>query len=468
MNPTPNKKKSKKELLIEYRNSFSNIFNKINMTLIPLNGSVERTIKIKKPNSKLLSLLKALGASSTFEEFTLIPDFTDSSLNLSKRIYRSNETESGSYSKVYLKYYDQNNKSKILKQNIIYKEVEDSLEYNGLIFHYLLYYYYQKFPEKIQYLCKIREICTVKNTSRIYAIMDYCGNDLSKLEILNTIQDKNDGLLFIVKIFKKILESVKLIHDLGYLHLDIKPQNFLIRGNKDKFDLKIIDFGFVTKCDEKVINWKGTSDYIANDWVDNFLNKLETTLKKHHDIFSIGCTFMWLIFKFLNRYANIEMPIFLCPIVNTDTPNNSEIAKIYRGGSLYARSRYGNILSSGVNIYDLDRGLFKNYFRRSDISDKIIYQICSLISDMTNPSPPPSSQQNIGQTKVQTESRIGSIINCFTKRKSPAKVLNKDTIPGYRTHIINDATLKRVQDIIVALELLIKKSNKHSLAALPV
>ena len=468
MNSTPNKKQSKTKLLTKYRNSFPNIFNKINMTLIPLNGLVERTIKIKKPNSKLSSLLKLFGASSTFEEFTLIPDFTDSSLNLSKRIYRSNETESGSYSKVYLKYYDQNNKLKKLKQNIVFKEVEDLLEYNGLIFHYLLYYYYQKFTEKIQYLCKIREIGTVKNTSRIYAIMDYCGNDLSKLEILNTIQDKNDGLLFIVKIFKKILESVKLIHDLGYLHLDIKPQNFLIRENKDEFDLKIIDFGYVTKCDEEVINWKGTSDYIANDWIANYSIYKKTTLKKHHDIFSIGCTFMWLIFKFLNRYSNIEMPIFLCPIVNTDTPNNSEIAQIYSDGSLYARSRYGNILSSGVSIYDLDRGLFKIIFKRSGISNNIISSICSLISDMTNPSPHPSSQQNIGQTNVQTKNPFESIIKCFIKRKSPAKVLNKDTIPGYRTHVINDATLKRVQDIIVALELLIKKSNKHSLAALPV
>lgn len=468
MNSTPNKKKSKTELLIKYRNSFPNIFNKINMPLIPSNVLVERTIKIKKPNSKLLSILKLLGVSSTFEEFTLISDFTDKNLNLSNRIYRSNETESGSFSKVYLKYYDQNNKNKKLKQNIVFKEVENLQEYNGLIFHYLLYYYYYKnFPEKIQYLCKIREIGTVKDTSRIYAIMDYCGNDLSKLEILNTIQDQNDGLLFIVKIFKKILESVKLIHDLGYLHLDIKPQNFLISGNKNKFDLKIIDFGLVTKCDKKVKNWKGTSDYIANDWAANYLNRLETTLKKHHDIFSIGCTFMWLIFKFLNRYKDIEMPIFLCPIVNTDTKNIPEVKKIYSGGNLYARSKYSDKLSSGVSsIYSSDNGLFKTYFRRSGISDNIIDQICLLISDMTNPSPP--SQQNIDQTKVQTKSSVGRIINCFKGLKSPAKVLIKNTIPGYRTHVINDATLKRVQDIIVALELLIKNRNNPPPKALQV
>jgi hypothetical protein len=179
---------------------------------------------------------------------------------------------------------------------------------------------------------------------------------------------------------------------------------------------------------------------------------------------------MWLIFKFLNRYSNIEMPIFLCPIVNTDTPNNSEIAKIYRGGNLYARSKYGYKFNSRDSIYTVNSALFKNYFRRSGISDKIIYQICSLINDMTNPSPP--LEQNLDQTKVPAKTPIIDMISCLTKslksltkvpNKIPTKVSNKDTIPGFRTHVINNVTLKRVQDIIDNLSKL-KNSSKASTA----
>jgi len=401
-------KTSKQKILQTYSNSFPNIFSKINTTLIPMNKSIERNITIKKPSGLLLSILRKLNRSPSSEEFTLIPDFIDSSLNLSKRIYSSDETASGAFGKVYLKYYKKNNKTKTLKQNIIFKEIKNKntneYEYNGLIFHYLLYCYYKNFPEKIQFLCKIHEIGRIKNNDKLYAIMDYCGNDLTELEIIKTISNKNEGLFFIVKIFKKILESVKLIHDLNYLHLDIKLDNFLISGNKYNFQLKIIDFGLVTECNKTVKDCFGTSRYLANDWVKNYYNGKETTLKKHHDIFSIGCTFMYLIFIFFNQYIDLEIPIFICPLLYHKIERNL----------LLIRSNYG------IKEHFLDIEVLKYYFRRASISDNIANQICSMISDFTNPNPPP----NIND--ISTE----------------------DTQTGYRTHVINNVTLKRVQDII--------------------
>ena len=42
-----------------------------------------------------------------------------------------------------------------------------------------------------------------------------------------------------VYIWFKILEAVKAIHDIGVIHSDLKPANFLLVGH----EIKLIDFG---------------------------------------------------------------------------------------------------------------------------------------------------------------------------------------------------------------------------------
>jgi serine/threonine protein kinase len=50
----------------------------------------------------------------------------------------------------------------------------------------------------------------------------------------------------ILEIFNQIVEGIKVVHDHGLIHSDIKGQNIMIKesGNqKDKFEIKIIDLG---------------------------------------------------------------------------------------------------------------------------------------------------------------------------------------------------------------------------------
>jgi serine/threonine protein kinase len=281
---------------------------------------------------------------SLIENFTIIPDYYDDSLNLSNKIYNLNSTASGSYATVFLKYY--NSKNLKQKQNIIFKFIKDSnlLEYKALIFNYLLYYYYEKnidkYPDSLKYLCKIIEIGKIKNNFKygdVYGIMEYCGKELfedlnDRFIIKNFENNKNDipinNMNFAINIFKQCLLSLKLIHDLNYLHLDIKPENYLINIIDDNIQIKIIDFGLINKELTKILHIKGSPNYIANDYVNNYYNGKSTILKKHHDIFSLGCTFITIILSLFNYY-NIDNNLFFmcCPIIYANQIKNINESK---------------------------------------------------------------------------------------------------------------------------------------------
>ena len=206
-------------------------------------------------------------------------------------------------------------------KNIGFKKIQDDIkyedEYKSLIFHYLLLQYYKGTPQ-VKYLCKLIEFGSLspyKNSkyNYYYAYMEIFGNDLDSLKY-----NSNSNLLLkftnIFKILYQCCESVKLIHNLEYLHLDIKPENFLIKDNK----IKIIDFGFVNKNALKTSGMIGTLRYISNDWMKNFEENKTTTLNYHHDIFSLGCMFIELLYKFI---LDTEI-LIACPLIKNKPIND--------------------------------------------------------------------------------------------------------------------------------------------------
>ena len=204
------------------------------------------------------------------------------------------------------------------EKDIILKNTEldnEGNEINGLIFHMNLEENYKNDNKSLKYLCTLYQfgfIMIGENPKRLYSIIEKCGINLYKY--FGELKEKNSRLTKLTKIvklihiFKECCEAVKIIHDMGYLHLDIKPENFMIKDNQ----VKIIDFGIVKENKYETLPTFGTSKYIASDWIINKRNNVMTTLTYHHDIFSLGCMFIELLYGYVfGKY--IEMA---CPIIN--------------------------------------------------------------------------------------------------------------------------------------------------------
>ena len=201
-----------------------------------------------------------------------------------------------------------------------------------------------------------------------YAIMENCGTDLSKY----FSELKNNNLQKLLNIFKECCEAVKIIHDLGYLHLDIKPQNFLI-SNKEQ--IKIIDFGESQKVGYKTKYYIGTPYYIANDWMKNYLSepKIETTLLYHHDIFALGCMFVELLFKYVLYEKKFDM---VCPL--------KELLKSINNTIINKKAKMLELTKKARKEYDIvEHNYMLELMKKANISGNII----TLIDHMVNPYP---------------------------------------------------------------------------------
>jgi len=188
-------------------------------------------------------------------------------------------------------------------------------ELKGLFLNYLLTLYYNDKPDYSRYLCKLYEFGFIGMQLKkiLYCIQENGGKDLYEYlqKNYNNSSWKNRDAISKMKYFLEILlqcsESLKLLHDIGYVHLDIKPENFLIKENSDgTFQIKIIDFGFTQPIDHDLNNLIGTPPYINLLYHQNIKNKRSTKALYTYDIFALGCMFIEFITNYIfneNFYA---------------------------------------------------------------------------------------------------------------------------------------------------------------------
>lgn len=86
--------------------------------------------------------------------------------------------------------------------------------------------------------------------------------------------------------FIKAAEGLRAMHQMGYVHCDIKPNNIL-RGEHG--EVKVIDFGQSCKLGTIKERIQGTPDYIAPEQV----NRLPVTVQT--DVFNLGATLYWAV-----------------------------------------------------------------------------------------------------------------------------------------------------------------------------
>ncbi len=99
-------------------------------------------------------------------------------------------------------------------------------------------------------------------------------------------QAKPAELTETLAVFRKIAKGLDALHEAGYVHADIKPNNIILMENGG---LKIIDFGQSCPIGHKKDRIQGTPDYIAPEQVRRL------PLDRRTDVFNFGATLYWVL-----------------------------------------------------------------------------------------------------------------------------------------------------------------------------
>lgn len=142
---------------------------------------------------------------------------------------------------------------------------------------------------------KINEILTInKQKSEIinypcsffihnenYVILVYDVAIGSLYDIMKTL-DRQVDINFIVKIIPQMVDSLKFVHSCGYIHTDIKPENYLLMG-LNKLQNNIIEYTTKYNLFEKIFNNKKISKKevcsVFNDIIYKYLKLLSKQFK---------------------------------------------------------------------------------------------------------------------------------------------------------------------------------------------
>ncbi len=102
-----------------------------------------------------------------------------------------------------------------------------------------------------------------------------------------TLEEKQiRDVLMVCELCQQVAIGLKAMHDAGWVHADIKPNNILVT---DQGHVKIIDFGQSCEIGTVKQRIQGTPDYIAPEQVHR------QPIKPQTDVFNLGATLYWLL-----------------------------------------------------------------------------------------------------------------------------------------------------------------------------
>ena len=327
-------------------------------------------------------------------EYMLVPYLVSSEVPFIdfNDIYISDKNiASGTYSAIYLNLFKkdnkQNNNSKFIPLNEALKMTLFTIKdhttalYDEFIANLINYILCKVYNNPIS-IVKIYEFGVMKTPyTGIYSILEKCNFDLNYYIEKRDVSYLKD-ISKLITFFYKLLTGIKLLHDIGYIHLDIKIKNYLVKIENDKkLSIKLTDFGFLKRI--------GASNPLAATqlYSDPRLLKDDTNqlhADKMMDIFSVGVVFIDILLAINNeRYYHI------CPFLKhnqyerkfmrefyyTDKyPNNNFETDIIKIKKLYEviPSEYAKRLCE-INI----RMLSDTYYRYKTV-DALIHDLVIL------------------------------------------------------------------------------------------
>ena len=141
---------------------------------------------------------------------------------------------------------------------------------------------------------KIYEIKEYPNET--ICIMDYLGPSLDDLfKFCNC----NFGLKSVLMIAIQILNRIESLHNSGYLHRDIKPDNFLIGTKDKKSKVYMIDLGLAKKYiyDNKHIKYRTDKNFTGSFRYSSIRNHKGIEQSRRDDLESIGYMLIYFLKK---------------------------------------------------------------------------------------------------------------------------------------------------------------------------
>jgi serine/threonine-protein kinase len=111
-------------------------------------------------------------------------------------------------------------------------------------------------------------------TQELLLVMEYVEGKNLKQAHLTDIEE-------IIDIFVMVAQGLASMHNMGFVHADIKPKNILLVPDDG---IKIIDFGQSCPIGHQKLRIQGTPDYMAPEQVNR------SYLDQRTDVFSLGAT----------------------------------------------------------------------------------------------------------------------------------------------------------------------------------
>ena len=258
--------------------------HKVNIPLIPLQEDSNNSV-ININNKLSLSSDEQMEIDEELDLRLIKKQSSKSMLSLKKSKFDEDyiiikTLSNGENGKIYLCMKIQDNKTYVVKMSTSFTRkidfynlknvITDIAEYSNNKLHSYVHQYKDYWIEENLINEKI-------NRRIIYMVSDYCPNDnltkfiqkIKSIEKQEKEKNKIDlnilNIDFYWDIIFQMMISLKFFHDIGYIHLDIKPTNYLVDS---KGNLQLTDFSLSIKNSEKdkLINlyeYEGDSKYIS-------------------------------------------------------------------------------------------------------------------------------------------------------------------------------------------------------------
>lgn len=148
------------------------------------------------------------------------------------------------------------------------KQVEVEHEVAGKIEH--------RYLRRSLAIHRVRKLLQLREVILVMEFVDGLTLDKALPNRLNTF----------LALFQRVASGLDALHDAGFVHSDIKPNNIMI-GRKGA--VKIIDFGQSCPLGHRKTRIQGTPDYIAPEQVQRL------PLDRRTDVYNLGATMYWLL-----------------------------------------------------------------------------------------------------------------------------------------------------------------------------